>query len=186
MPTSVWSPDIDVAIAAARAPGTKRVRVGDRVVEVPTPFPSPPDWRDHPIYQILIDRFDNPAAAPRLSWDGAHGTFQGGTFEGIRRRLDYLRNLGVGALWLSPVLKNRPSDRFSHHGYGIQDFLAVEPRFATAPERAAGELRALVDEAHARDLYVIFDVVLNHAGDIFAYECNGDQRCQDTGGAEAS
>jgi glycosidase len=186
MPTSVWSPEIDVVIAAARAPGTKRIRVSDRVVEVPTPFPSPRDWRDHPIYQILVDRFDNPAAAPRHSWDGAHGEFQGGTFEGIRQRLDYLRDLGVGALWLSPVLKNRSSDHFSHHGYGIQDFLVVEPRFATAPERAADELRTLVDEAHARGLYVIFDVVLNHAGDVFAYTCDGDPRCQDTGGAEAS
>ena len=103
MPTSVWSPEIDVVIAAARAPGTKRIRVSDRVVEVPIPFPSPRDWRDHPIYQILVDRFDNPAAAPRLSWDGAHGEFQGGTFEGIRQRLDYLRDLGVGALWPMPA-----------------------------------------------------------------------------------
>src|SRR5215216_5288364 len=106
MPTSVWSPEIDAAIAAARVPSTKRIRLGAGEVEVPVPFPSPADWRDHPIYQILVDRFDNPAAAPRLSWDSATGEFQGGTFEGIRRRLDYLRGLGIGALWLSPVLKN--------------------------------------------------------------------------------
>src|SRR5215218_7895453 len=55
MLTSVWSPEIAAAIAAAQSPSTKRIRVDDRLVEVPAPFPSSPlDWRDQPIYQILV------------------------------------------------------------------------------------------------------------------------------------
>ena len=81
----------------------------------------------------------------------------------------YIKELGAGAIWLSPVLKNRQSDRGTFHGYGIQDFLQPEPRFASVPGKEEDELRALVDEAHALGLYVIFDIVLNHAGDVFGY-----------------
>jgi len=78
----------------------------------------------------------------------------------------------VGAIWLSPVLKNLPFDDGSYHGYGIHDFLRADPRFATQPAKADDELRSLVDAAHQAGLYVIFDIVLNHTGDVFAYNGN--------------
>ena len=71
------------------------------------------------------------------------------------------------------MLKNRQTDKGSFHGYGIQDFLQPEPKFASAPGKEETELRALVDKAHALGLYVIFDVVLNHAGDVFGYKGHG-------------
>ncbi|MBO0800844.1 MAG: alpha-amylase, partial [Blastocatellia bacterium] len=139
--------------------------------------PSPEDWRDHWIYFLITDRFNNPLAPPREQWNAPVGTFQGGTFNGIRDQLDYLKDLGVGALWVSPVLKNPQYDAFAHHGYGIQDFLSIDPRFASDVERARrepgfveAELRRLVDDAHARGIYVIVDIVLNHVGNVFAYE----------------
>jgi len=67
------------------------------------------------------------------------------------------------------MLKNLPFDQGSYHGYGIHDFLRAEPRFAVDPANADEELRALVDAAHKAGLYVIFDIVLNHTGDVFAY-----------------
>jgi glycosidase len=136
------------------------------------PFPSPVDWRDRWIYFLMIDRFNNPAAPPARPWDRETGERQGGTFEGARQQLAYLEELGVGALWLTPVLKNRQSES-SHHGYGIMDFLEVDPRFGTSPGQAEAELVRLVDEAHARGMYVILDVVINHAGDVFAYDVDG-------------
>jgi glycosidase len=138
-------------------------------VEVRCPFPSPEDWRDCWIYFVLVDRFNNPDAPPRITWDQPFGGFQGGTLEGVRRRLDYLQRLGVGAIWLSPVLQNCQTQDGSYHGYGIQHFLTVDPRFASDKSDPDGELRRLVDEAHARGIYVIMDIVLNHAGDVFAY-----------------
>jgi glycosidase len=136
-----------------------------------TPFPSPEDWRDVWIYFLMIDRFNRSDGQPPISlpYDKPFGRYQGGTFNGVRAELPYIKNLGARALWLSPVLKNRLSDDNSYHGYGIQDFLQPEPRFASAPGQEDAELRALVDEAHALGLYVIFDIVLNHAGDVFAY-----------------
>lgn len=153
---------------------TKRVQVGNEVKEIPFPFPSPRDWRDLWIYFIMIDRFNNPSGAPKKAWNilGEEGlVFQGGTFEGIRQQLQYLKDLGVGAIWLTPGLKNCQYKR-SYHGYGIQDFLQIDPRFATNKDNPEGELQALIDEAHAYGIYVIFDIVLNHVGNVFSYFIN--------------
>jgi glycosidase len=137
-------------------------------------FPSPEDWRDVPIYFLMLDRFNNPAAPPNnLPFDAPFGQFQGGTYQGVTAQLDYIKSLGFGALWLSPVLKNRQSDPTAYHGYGIQNFLTAEPRFASNPANADAELRALVDAAHQLGLYIIFDIVLHHSGDIFSYVPGG-------------
>ena len=148
------------------------VRGGAKKQRITTPFPSPQDWRDVWIYFLMLDRFNRadgklPASMP---YDKPFGGFQGGTFNGVREQLTYIRDLGAGAIWLSPVLKNRQSDQGTFHGYGIQDFLQPDPRFGSSPGKEEDELRALVDEAHACGLYVIFDIVLNHAGDIFGYQ----------------
>ena len=116
-----------------RAPTVQRVRVGHATVDVAAPFASPEDWRDHWIYFLLVDRFDNPAAAPRVEpYDAQTDVLQGGSFDGVRSRLDYLQRLGVGAIWLSPVLKNCQYNPNTYHGYGIQDFLKVEARRQSA------------------------------------------------------
>ncbi|HEX8148790.1 MAG TPA: alpha-amylase family glycosyl hydrolase [Pyrinomonadaceae bacterium] len=124
----------------------------------------------------MIDRFNNPEAQPKHTWNRRYDFRQGGTFEGVRRRLGYLESLGVGALWISPVFQSPKSDwPWTYPGYGAQDFLHVEPRFGSdgTRETAERELRALVDEAHARGIYVILDIVLNHAGRVFDYVRNG-------------
>ena len=141
--------------------------------------PSPENWRDLSIYFLLFDRFNNAHHAARdTPWDGEYSGFQGGTFEGVRAKLPYLKEMGVGALWLSPVLKNPVWDPHAYHGYGVQNFLEVEPRLASDPDHAAAELKALVDDAHAQGLYVIFDIVLHHAADVFAYRVDGKDEAQ--------
>jgi glycosidase len=136
-------------------------------------FPSPHDWRDLCIYFLLVDRFDNaqpdlspydPITTPKGRDPGQGTLFQGGNLKGITRRLDYIRRLGANAIWLSPVLKNRQEKPDTYHGYGIQDFLAVDPRFGTTED-----LQELVRQAHAKGMYVILDIILNHTGDNWAY-----------------
>ena len=150
---------------------------------------SPTDWRDMWIYFLMVDRFNRSEGPPRHQpWDDPHfDGYQGGTFEGVQAQLPYIKALGAGAIWLSPVLKNLPFDQYSYHGYGIHDFLHAEPRFARDPGGADEELRALVDAAHSLGLYVIFDIVLNHIGDAFCYVCApGDGLCEESAGAQAT
>jgi glycosidase len=169
MPNSVYGAEVENVFASVRRSVRRTVRVDDQNIEISCPFPSPADWRDRWIYFLLVDRFNNHDAPPAACWDQPFGGFQGGTLEGVRQRLDYLQRLGVGAIWLSPVLQNCQGQDGTYHGYGIQHFLTVDPRFASDKFDPDGELRRLVDEAHARGMHVIMDIVLNHCGDVFAY-----------------
>jgi glycosidase len=140
-------------------------------------FPSPDDWRDQVVYQLLIDRFDDAKNHPpynpkreKRGRDPKEGQrFQGGKIRGITRRLDYIRGLGCTTIWISPPLKNRLDDEASYHGYGAQDFLSIDPRFGTL-----ADLQNLVREAHRRGMYVILDVVIDHCGDVWAYPDDRD------------
>ena len=151
-------------------------------------FPSPADWRDQWIYFLMVDRFNNSAAPPKHQPfdDPNYFDFQGGNLASIQDQLPYIKQLGAGAIWLSPVLKNVPLQGGTYHGYGIHDFLHVDTRFARDPNNADNELRALVDAAHNLGLYVILDIVLNHTGDVFAYVCDaGETNCTSNQGSQA-
>ncbi len=139
---------------------------------------------DEVIYFLLPDRFDNgdPAndrgglAGDRLEsgFDPtAKGFYHGGDLRGVKGRLDYLRVLGVTAIWLGPIFKNKPvqgapgEESAGYHGYWITDFTRVDPHFGTN-----ADLRELVTAAHARGMKVYLDIVANHTADVIAYrEC---------------
>jgi glycosidase len=179
MPTQAFSSDVQAVLAqyaaAARQAGTIPVQVDGAAIQVPYPYPSPTDWRDCWIYFLLTDRFNNPSAAPAFQWNKKYGFRQFGKFEGVRQQLPYLQDLGVKAIWLSPVLKNTLPEidgfAYAYPGYNTQDYFNLEARFATDNQLATAEreLTALVQEAHARGIYVIVDIVLNHAGRVFDY-----------------
>lgn len=164
-------PAVDAVLAAE--PASTTTSSGKKI---PYPFPSPQDWRDNWIYFLLVDRFNNPSKPPTPSIYPCNA-YQGGNFAGIIQQLPYLKQLGAGAIWISPVLMNPQWFKDYWGGYGIMDFTRVEPRFCSDPEAALNdssvadkEFRAVVDEAHAQGLYVILDIVLNHTGDLFNYE----------------
>lgn len=181
MPTEVLGKEVTQALRQMQQDATqsltRNVQVDGKTKAVPYPFPSPGDWRDRWIYFLLIDRFNNPDKPPAFRWDESFGLRQGGTFEGVRRQLGYLQRLGAQAVWLSPVLKNSrpPGFAFTYPGYNTQDFLNIDERFASDGTRATAEkeLTALVDEAHARGMHVILDIVLNHSGRVFDYVRDG-------------
>ncbi len=86
----------------------------------------------------------------------------GGDLEGIRQHLDYFNQLGVTALWFTPVLENNSPDNngFStYHGYATTDYYRVDPRFGTNEE-----YKRLTDEAHAKGLKIVMDMIFNHCG----------------------
>jgi len=136
------------------------------------------DWRDQVIYQIMVDRFadgdpnNNFNVAPSVP-----GRFHGGDWQGIIDHLDYLKGLGVTALWISPVVKNVEEDAGfdSYHGYWTQDLLRPNAHFGDL-----AKLREMVDAAHAKGMLVILDVVTNHMGQLFYYDINGNGQPDDT------
>ena len=86
----------------------------------------------------------------------------GGDLEGIRQHLNYFTQLGVTALWFTPVLENNAADKGDYnmyHGYGTTDYYKVDPRFGTN-----AEYRRLVDESHTKGLKVVMDMIFNHCG----------------------
>ena len=111
-----------------------------------------PGWaKDAIIYQIFVDRF-NPGKGREWLQPAAPSGFYGGTIRGITEKLDYLSDLGVDVLWLTPIF---PSP--SHHGYDATDLFEIEPRLGTK-----ADLRALLDEAHKSGMRILLDLVPNH------------------------
>lgn len=160
-------------------------------------FASPTHWEDQVLYFLLVDRFSdgnetdyldadgNPVTsgstrrfapadagnavsteADARRWQAAGARWNGGHLRGLRGKLGYLRRLGVTAIWISPVFKQVGFQQ-SYHGYGIQNFLEVDPNFGTKED-----LRELVADAHEHGIYVVLDIILNHAGDVFRYDAD--------------
>ena len=108
------------------------------------------------------------------------GYYHGGDIEGLRRKLPYLQDLGVSAIWVGPIYANKTVQPDStnlygmssgYHGYWILDFLRVDPHLGTNAEFAR-----LVDEAHGRGIKVFMDIVTNHTADVIQLEGNAGYR----------
>ncbi|HVK64428.1 MAG TPA: alpha-amylase family glycosyl hydrolase [Polyangium sp.] len=135
------------------------------------------DWREEIIYQILVDRFADGDRGNNFSiYPSAPGKWHGGDWKGLEQRLDYLDELGVTTLWISPVVKNVYTDAGfdAYHGYWAQDLTQPAPQFG---DLAA--LQSLVKAAHARNIKVILDIVTNHMGQLFFYDINGNGQADD-------
>lgn len=119
-------------------------------------------WQAQSIYQIITDRFFDGDA----SNNNAEGNYNpsgptsvhGGDFKGIEQKLDYIKALGVTAIWISPIVQNA-SGQF--HGYAGQDFYKVAPHWGTL-----ADLQHMIQAAHTRGILVINDIIVNHGGDL--------------------
>jgi len=163
------------ACATAPQPSEPLAPQGDRAGRG-----GPVDWREEVIYFAMTDRFAN--GNPRND-DGAPGPsddaepdnplgWHGGDFAGLTQKIKegYFEKLGFTAIWISPVVLQVPPIPVNdgpnqgrmfagYHGYWAEDFVQVDPHFGTL-----GEIKKLVKVAHSRDLKIIQDVVVNHAG----------------------
>ncbi len=117
------------------------------------------------IYLIMPDRFangdeTNDYVAGMLEKPNRAEPFgrHGGDIKGIESKLDYLKDFGITALWLNPVLENNQSHS-TYHGYAISDFYKVDPRFGTNED-----FRMLTKKTHDKGMKMIMDMVFNHAG----------------------
>ena len=134
------------------------------------------DWDEAVIYFAVTDRFfdgntsNNDAYGVKDYNTGDKGgsSYHGGDFAGLTQKLDYLKNLGVNTIWITPIVENITSDQhdadtdtatYGYHGYWASDFTKLNRHLGTEEEFAA-----LIDAAHSRGMKLMVDVVLNHAG----------------------
>lgn len=122
------------------------------------------------LYMLMPDRFasgrtDNDQIKGMRAYrnDRSQPSLRhGGDLEGIRQHLDYFKELGVTALWFTPVLENNSPDhgtQSTYHGYATTDYYRVDPRFGSNDE-----YRRLCDEAHAKGIKIVMDMIFNHSG----------------------
>ncbi|GAA3995471.1 alpha-amylase family glycosyl hydrolase [Sphingomonas humi] len=146
--------------------------------------------QDEVIYFLLPDRFENGDSrndrgglkGDRLATGfdpSSKGFYNGGDLKGLIKRLDYLQNMGVTAIWFAPIFKNKPvqgpkgQESSGYHGYWVTDFTRVDPHFG---ENA--DFKAFVDAAHARGMKVYMDIIANHTADVIKFaECEAAKAC---------
>ncbi|GAA5047904.1 glycosidase [Thermocatellispora tengchongensis] len=124
------------------------------------------------IYHVVVDRFHNGDTSNDDTGNGEYdpddlGFYHGGDWAGLTAKLDYIKNLGVTAIWISPVSEQEPLSRdqgeAGYHGYFTKNFATPNTHFGST-----AELQTLIDTAHAKGLKMILDVVPNHTTDYLA------------------
>ncbi|HSO63603.1 MAG TPA: alpha-amylase family glycosyl hydrolase [Ornithinibacter sp.] len=133
-------------------------------------------------YFVMADRFANGSTDNDLGgltggplttgFDPTHkGFYHGGDLKGISQKLDYIKDMGTTAIWLTPSFKNKPvqggpgQESAGYHGYWITDFTQIDPHLGTNED-----MKELIDAAHAKGMKVFFDIITNHTADVIDYE----------------
>lgn len=131
------------------------------------PVAAPTDFREETIYFLITTRFydgdpaNNFFCRDRITFNRETGQAEDphwrGDFKGLIQRLDYIRDLGFTAIWITPPVENRSG--LDYHGYHAYDWTRIDPRL----ESPDATYQDLINEAHARGMKIIQDVVINHS-----------------------
>lgn len=151
---------------------TVDVEIIDRVKKNENDF----DWDEAVVYFMMTDRFfdgneSNNTASGTDTYGDNPGLYHGGDFAGVTAKLDYLQDLGVNTIWLTPIVKNIAGVTVTdegkedvpynaaYHGYWASDFTKLNPTMGTTEE-----FKTMISEAHKRGMRIMVDIVVNHAG----------------------
>lgn len=151
---------------------TVDVEITDRVKENKKDF----DWDEAVVYFMMTDRFfdgneSNNTASGADTYGKNPGLYHGGDFAGVTAKLDYLQDLGVNTIWITPIVENVKGVAVTdegkedvpynaaYHGYWASDFTKLNPTLGTT-----GEFETMISEAHKRGMRIMVDIVVNHAG----------------------
>ena len=151
---------------------TVDVEITDRVKENKKDF----DWDEAVVYFMMTDRFfdgneSNNTASGADTYGDNPGLYHGGDFAGVTAKLDYLQDLGVNTIWITPIVENVKGVAVTdegkedvpynaaYHGYWASDFTKLNPTLGTTEE-----FETMISEAHKRGMRIMVDIVVNHAG----------------------
>lgn len=152
---------------------TVDVEITDRVKKNENDF----DWDEAVVYFMMTDRFfdgnesNNTASGADTYGKNNPGLYHGGDFAGVTAKLDYLQDLGVNTIWLTPIVENVKGVAVTdegkedvpynaaYHGYWASDFTKLNPTLGTTEE-----FETMISEAHKRGMRIMVDIVVNHAG----------------------
>lgn len=151
---------------------TVDVEITDRVKENKKDF----DWDEAVVYFMMTDRFfdgneSNNKASGEDTYGDNPGLYHGGDFAGVTAKLDYLQDLGVNTIWITPIVENvkgvavtaegkeKVPYNAAYHGYWASDFTKLNPTLGTTEE-----FETMISEAHKRGMRIMVDIVVNHAG----------------------
>ena len=151
---------------------TVDVEITDRVKENKKDF----DWDEAVVYFMMTDRFfdgneSNNKASGADTFGDNPGLYHGGDFAGVTAKLDYLQDLGVNTIWITPIVENVKGVAVkdegkedvpynaAYHGYWASDFTKLNPTLGTTKE-----FETMISEAHKRGMRIMVDIVVNHAG----------------------
>ncbi len=132
-----------------------------------------PDWRDQIVYFIMTDRFDdgNPENSDQGKGEydpSLNSHYSGGDLAGILNNLDYIKGLGMTAVWITPPVANQWYDNAvnygGYHGYWGEHFMKVDKHMGTLKE-----YQELSANLHRNGMYLLQDIVPNHTGNFFTY-----------------
>jgi alpha-amylase len=168
----VW-PFVALAVAAF-SPSCANLPAQGQVAQMATHVQ---DWRDEVIYQVMVDRFaDDDINNDTDIQPGYLDRYQGGDWKGVEDHLQYLQDLGVTTIWISPIVKNVETDAGvdGYHGYWSADLHLTNAHFGDP-----SALRSLVNDAHTRGMKVVLDIVINHMGQLFFYDMNLNGQADD-------
>lgn len=152
---------------------TVDVEITDRVKENKNDF----DWDESVVYFMVTDRFfdgnesNNTASGADTYGKNNPGLYHGGDFAGVTAKLNYLQDLGVNTIWITPIVENVKGVAVTdegkedvpynaaYHGYWASDFTKLNPTMGTTEE-----FETMISEAHKRGMRIMVDIVVNHAG----------------------
>jgi len=144
-------------------------------VEETTTSSTPFVWEGANLYFLLTDRFNNGDTSNDINFDrtkepGKLRGFEGGDIKGVTQKVKegYFTDLGINAIWMTPIVEqiHGATDEgtglsYGFHGYWTKDWTSIDPNYGTKED-----LHELVKEAHAKDIRIVLDAVINHTGPV--------------------
>lgn len=166
--TTAEGTEITITVSATNSIGTKTASASFTTI-APVSVEMPSEWNELRIYQVMVSSFQD--GDPTIGFTTAYGpsgALTGGDLQGVINALDYIKSLGMNAVWMTPIFQSAGSGQLDSTGYFCSDYFHVDNRFGTNEK-----LAELIEKAHDKGIAIILDGVFGHHGGSVASSPSG-------------